>query len=91
MRRPTVAVCAAAFTWLFASTALAQNTPSQAGYVEQKVDSGQAVIFKDDAMQAGGLDPNGYIIRVRGAFWRTALLRPRLNFVPELLHSGENL
>jgi len=89
MRRPLIAVCAVGFTWLFSGSAMAQ-TPAK-DYQEEKVDSGQAVVFRDDPLQAGGLDPNGYIIRVRGSFWRTALLRPRFNFVPELLKSGESL
>jgi hypothetical protein len=90
MRRATLAAAVSAFGFLFATPTFAQTQPG-GSYAEQKVDSGQAVIFRDDPLRAGGLDPNGYIIQVRGAFWRTALLRPRLNFVPEMLKSAESL
>lgn len=91
MRRPFVAVCVTACTLLIAGSAAAQTTPQKADYVEQKTDSGQAVIFLDDPLKAGGLEQGGYIIETRGRFWRVGLLRPRLNFVPELLKSGESL
>ena len=90
MRRLAFAVITSALSLTVALPASAQPArPSD--FVEQKVDSGQAVIFRDDPLQAGGLDPNGYIIRARGSFWRTGLLRPRLNFVPEMLKSAESL
>jgi hypothetical protein len=89
MRRTGLALVLSAVTFLLAAPAAAQTQPG-ATYTEQKVDSGQAVIFHDDALRAGGLETSGYVIQVRGSFWRAALLRPRLNFVPEMLKSAES-
>jgi hypothetical protein len=90
MRRLSFAAAAAALTLSLAPTSFAQAA-TPADYTEQKVDSGQAVIFHDDALKAGGLETTGYVIRARGSFWRTGLIRPRLNFVPELVKSADGV
>lgn len=52
---------------------------------------GYRVIFRDDPLAAGGLDPNGAAIKVRKGPMRETLIRPRTSFVSEMLKSVENL
>lgn len=50
-----------------------------------------AYLFDDDALAGDGIGVNAAKIVVRSAGVRRTLIRPRLNFVPELLKSVENL
>ena len=63
----------------FGTTALAQD------------DEGYGYEFDDDPLNAGGFGPNDATIRVRPGAARTLLIRPRTQFVQEMLQSVENL
>lgn len=69
-----------------ASSAFADNT-----YVEKKDGNDQNVIFTDDPMTAPGMGPLGDPIKVRPSAVRMMLLRPRTNFIMQMLKSVENL
>lgn len=86
---------------LFTLSASAQGqktTPSNttttrtADYVEQKdVQGDQIVKFTGDELDAAnGAPGSSVMIRALGPV-RVPLIRPRLNFIPELLKSVENL
>ena len=47
--------------------------------------------FDDDPLNAGGFGPNDATIRVRPGAVRSLLIRPRTQFVEEMLQSVENL
>lgn len=68
--------------------ARADGDPS---YTDRTTMDGQSVIFKDDPLSAGGLDPKGLVLTIRPSAVRMALLRPRTQFVTEMLKSVENL
>ncbi len=53
--------------------------------------SGYAYVFRDDELSGGAHDANDVTIRAARHAARDQLLRPRLNFVPELLKSVESL
>lgn len=71
---------------LASAPALADDT-----YVEHNLGKDQSVTFKDDPMTAPGFDPHGPVIRVRPSAIRMLLLRPRTQFVTEMLKSVESL
>lgn len=70
----------------------ASTTTRTADYVEQKdVQGDQVVKFTGDELAGGnGAPGSSMMIRATGPI-RVALIRPRLNFIPELLKSVENL
>jgi hypothetical protein len=84
----TVTAAVAAIVVLCSNLALADNT---GGYTENNVGKDQSVIFKDDPLAAGGLGPNDVRIRVMPSPKRVLLLRPRTQFVSEMLKSVEQL
>ena len=47
--------------------------------------------FKDDLLDAKGLDSNAAVIKVKRKPPITTLIRPRASFVPELLKSIEQI
>jgi hypothetical protein len=47
--------------------------------------------FPDEALLGGGLGSNGGVLVLRPPGTRVLLLRPRVQFVPEMLKSVENL
>lgn len=47
--------------------------------------------FLDDPLAGGGLDPHGGVIKLRNRTVRLLLIRPRTQFVTEMLKSIENL
>ena len=51
----------------------------------------QSVVFKDDPLAASGYNPNDALIRVVPSPKRVMLLRPRTQFVQEMLKSVEAL
>lgn len=71
---------------LLSSTAFAQ------GVKDGKADSeGYGYEFEDDPLAAGGFGPNDSRIRVRRGAQRSTLIKPRTQFITELLKSVENL
>jgi hypothetical protein len=86
MKRTLVAAVAAIVV-LCSNLALADNT----GYSENNVGKDQSVIFKDDPLAAGGWGLNELPIRVMPSPKRVLLLRPRTQFVTEMLKSVEAL
>jgi hypothetical protein len=69
----------------------ATTTTTTPDYTEQRTGSDQVVTFPGDAL-AG--DPNsayGFTMRAPPRVLRAGLIRPRVNFVAELLKSVENL
>ncbi len=77
----------------FPSIATAQNgaAPKSSGYAEHKTDGGSNVVFDDDRALGTAYDPFADIVKGPPHGARMNLLRPRYNFVPELLKSVENL
>jgi hypothetical protein len=91
MRR-SVSKCASllAFVTVVFSASLA--FADDKGYVENGAANGdQSVIFRDDPLAAGGLGPNDVRITVPPSPKRVTLLRPRTQFIQEMLKSVENL
>ena len=81
-----VTAAVAAIVVLCTNLALADNT-----YTENNVGKDQSVIFKDDPLAAGGFGPHDTQIRVVPSPKRVLLLRPRTQFVTEMLKSVEAL
>jgi hypothetical protein len=54
-------------------------------------DEGYGYEFSDDPLNAGGFGANDMMIKVRPRAARTMLIRPRTNFIPELLKSVEDI
>lgn len=67
------------------STASAQDVKESSG------DDGYGYEFEDDPLSAGGFGPNDSRIRVRRGAQRSTLIKPRTQFITELLKSVENL
>lgn len=86
VRIASVAVGLTAF--LVSGAAFAQEAKEAAG--GDKGD-GYGYEFDDDPLSAGGFGPNDATIRVRPRAARTTLIRPRIQFVDEMLKSVENL
>ncbi|MBX3231619.1 MAG: hypothetical protein KIT84_23675 [Labilithrix sp.] len=87
----TSTMAALALFTLSSSAGAQTQTTRTADYTEQKDLAGDQVVkFTGDEL--GGLtgDADG-LIKVRTGPVKVPLIRPRLNFVPELLKSVENL
>ena len=90
VRIVSVAVGLAAF--MASGAALAQDKPAAAGAAAgDRGGDGYGYEFDDDPLAAGGFGPNDATIRVRPRAARTTLIRPRIQFVDEMLKSVENL
>jgi hypothetical protein len=77
---------------LSATAAIAAPASAESGdYSEQRTDSGTAVTFKEDLTTGSTLDAAGGTIVVQRSAFRMGLVRPRLNFVSEMLKSVESL
>jgi hypothetical protein len=72
----------------FAGTASAQAAKETAG---SGSGDGYGYEFDDDPLAAAGFGPNDSRIRVRKAATRSTLIKPRTQFINELLKSVENL
>lgn len=73
-------------------TAPAPTTRATADYTErQEVDGSQVVSFGGDELPADGPNIYGGIVQRPPTVIKQLLIRPRMNFVPELLKSVENL
>ncbi len=80
------ALTAGLITLAMVSTASAQDVKETAGG-----DDGYGYEFEDDPLSAGGFGPNDSRIRVRRGAQRSTLIKPRTQFITELLKSVENL
>jgi hypothetical protein len=69
----------------FASVASAEDVK------ESSSGDGYGYEFEDDPLNAGGFGPNDSRIRVRRGAQRSTLIKPRTQFITELLKSVENL
>jgi hypothetical protein len=68
------------------------TTHATAQYVErQEVDGSQVVSFGGDELPADGPNIYGGVVTRPPSVIKNLLIRPRMNFVPELLKSVENL
>lgn len=88
VRIVSVAVGLAAF--MASGAAFAQAAGDKPAGDKDKGD-GYGYEFDDDPLAAGGFGPNDATIRVRPRAARTTLIRPRIQFVDEMLKSVENL
>lgn len=77
---------AAFVVFAMVSTASAQDVTETTGG-----DDGYGYEFEDDPLSAGGFGPNDSRIRVRRGAQRSTLIKPRTQFISELLKSVENL
>ncbi len=68
-----------------APAAFAQDVKESGG------DDSYGYEFEDDPLSAGGFGPNDSRIRVRRGAQRSTLIKPRTQFISELLKSVENL
>jgi len=59
--------------------------------VDRETDDGQYYHFDDDLMDADATAPNGWVIRGVHKPKRALLLRVRASFVPQMLHSVEQI
>jgi hypothetical protein len=87
VRIVSVAIGLAAFA--ASGAALAQDKAAAAAGGDKG--DGYGYEFDDDPLAAGGFGPNDATIRVRPRAARTTLIRPRIQFVDEMLKSVENL
>lgn len=75
-----------------ASLALSTQARAQGnGYVEHKTSDGQGVVFDDDPMSGITGNPVGAQLWGFHPPKRCDLMRPRVNFVPELLKTVEKM
>lgn len=77
-----------------ATPALAQTPTSRVStndYTEQRAGSDQVVTFPGDELRGDENSAYGFTIRRPPGVMRAGLIRPRVNFVSELLKSVENL
>ncbi len=94
----TLAAAVAAIVVLCSNLAVA-DPPKAVGangnadntYTENNTGKDQSVIFKDDPLAAGQFGPNDARIMVMPQPKRVMLLRPRTQFVTEMLKSVEAL
>lgn len=78
-------------TSILATASSAFADPPSNTFVEQSVTGGQSVVFKDDPLAAGGFGPNDVVLKTRPSAVRMVLVRPRTQFVTEMIKSVENL
>jgi hypothetical protein len=83
-------------TLALSATASAQAPTSTAttttpDYTEQRVDGSQVVTFGGDPLKGDDNSAYGFTMRAPPRVLRAGLIRPRVNFVSELLKSVENL
>lgn len=87
--------CVASFAF-FVSTGAYAQTPRQpavqtAAYTERSVGGDEVVTFTGDELAGITGGPYGDLVRRPPGAVRVGLIRPRMNFVSELLKSVENL
>jgi hypothetical protein len=92
LSRVPVVIVVLALTLAAPAIAFAQSPPvASSGIVESKTDSGYQVWFPVDKLGGGGIGPQGDIMKGGPHASRMMLMRPRLQFVPEMLKSVEAL
>ena len=69
----------------------ARSTVTTSDYTDQRVEGDQIVTFRDDALAGDTDSAYGFTLRRPPGILRQGLIRPRVNFVSELLKSVENL
>jgi len=69
----------------------AATTVTTADYTEQRVGGDQVVTFPGDTLPGDNNSAYGFTVRRPPGVLRQGLIRPRVNFVSELLKSVENL
>lgn len=93
MQRPTSLTTAAltAIGLTFASTSAAEPRPSGPSAADCAALDGECYgyEFKDDILNAEGNAATGAVIRLRSPIVRRTLIRPRTQFVTEMLKSVE--
>lgn len=85
MKKLGLALVALAIPFLFSTAASAdvkRSTYTNDGDIHE---------FKDDPLHSNAQIPGGGIIKVRPNPFRSYLIRPRTNFVPEMLKSVERI
>ncbi len=88
--RTLVGAVVAAAVVLISTSVWAKPTNGPADV--SKTDDGMLYDFRDaDSLTAGSRGPAGGVIKVRNRTMRRTLIRPRANFVPELLKSVEQI
>lgn len=87
-KRSLLGAAVAALFLLSASSALAA-TESFCSDTDPECDKGYGYKFKDDPLSALNRGMNSGVIKVRVGPVRRTLIRPRTNFVPEMLKSVE--
>jgi hypothetical protein len=85
LKKIASSVTASCVVFAMVSTASAQDVK------ESVADDGYGYAFEDDPLAAGGFGPNDSRIRVRRGAQRSTLIKPRTQFITELLKSVENL
>jgi hypothetical protein len=88
MSKRTLAAAVAAMCVFCTNLAFADDTST---YVANQVGKDENVTFKDDILDAHGFGAGDVRIRVMPAPKRVLLLRPRTQFVTEMLKSVEAL
>ena len=73
------------------ATATTTHVDTTAGYTEQSVDGSQVVEFIGDPLKGDENSAYGFMMRSPPRVLRALLIRPRVNFVAELVKSVENL
>jgi len=86
---PTPAAKATATT--ATGTSASSTTNATADYREQTVDGSQVVEFTGDPLKGDDNSAYGFTMRAPPRVLRALLIRPRVNFVSELVKSVENL
>ena len=74
-----------------AAAAPVTGTITTADYTEQRIGGDQVVTFPGDTLPGDNNSAYGFTLRRPPGVLRAGLIRPRVNFVPELLKSVENL
>jgi hypothetical protein len=91
----TLALCTTAFAQAPAAPRPAAPAPAAAvttsDYSETRVDGSQVVTFGGDQLKGDENSTLGFSVRRPPGVLRAGLIRPRVNFVSELLKSVENL
>ena len=67
------------------------KSSAQEGIVTKTHDKGYSYEFEDDPLSAGGFGPNDSRIRIRRGAQRSTLIKPRTQFITELIQSVEEL
>jgi hypothetical protein len=89
-RKLMIATLATATLLLASSAAQADETRSTAA-TTVAMERGYGYVFKDDPLDAGNFGSNTAVIKVRHRGSHTLLIRPRVQFVTEMLKSAESL